>query len=86
MNIITTITNDILMRTATNITTSIISTHSLFVWFMDYKNSNYNIYKKEVKVTDIHNKLLIISALIKDIIKRYHFSHGSIKEQNIDIS
>jgi hypothetical protein len=43
------------------------------VWFIDYKNSNYNIYKKEVKVTDIHNKLLIISALIKDIIKKYHF-------------
>ena len=92
MNIITTITNDILMRTATNITTSIISTHSLFVWFIDYKNSNYNIYKKEVKVTDIHNKLLIISALIKDIIKRYHF-FPIIKDQikdtkdseNIDI-
>jgi hypothetical protein len=73
------------MRTATNITTSIVSTHSLFVWFIDYKNSNYNIYKKEIKVTDIHNKLLIISALIKDIIKKYHFSHGCIKDENIDI-
>ena len=82
MNIITTITNDILMRTATNITTSIISTHSLFVWFMDYKNSNYNIYKKEVKVTDIHNKLLIISALIKDIIKKYHYPIRANKKKD----
>lgn len=80
MNIITAITNDVLMRTATNITTSIVSTHSLFVWFIDHKNSNYNIYKKELKVTDIHNKLLIISALIKDIIKKYHF----LNEKNIN--
>jgi len=73
MNILTTITNDVLMRTASNITTSIVSTHSLFVWFIDYKNANYNNYKQELKVTDIQNKLLIISALIKDIIKKYHF-------------
>ena len=49
MNIITTITNDIFIRTLTNITTSILSTHSLFVWFVDYKNNDYNIYKKEIK-------------------------------------
>ena len=73
MNILTSITNDILMRTVTNITTSIVSTHSLFVWFIDYKNSDYNVYKKEIKVSDLHNKLLIISALIKDIIKKYYF-------------
>jgi hypothetical protein len=80
MNIITTITNDILMRTLTNITTSIVSTHSLFVWFIDYKNSDYNVYKKEIKVSDLHNKLLIISALIKDVIKKYYLK----KEENVD--
>ena len=79
MNIITTITNDVLMRTASNITTSILSTHTLFVWFIDYKNNNYNNHKKELKISDVHNKLLIISALIKDIIKRYHF-----KDEDID--
>ena len=73
MNIITTITNDVLMRTASNITTSILSTHTLFVWFIDHKNNNYNDHKKELKISDVHNKLLIISALIKDIIKKYHF-------------
>ena len=88
MNILTTITNDVLMRTASNITTSILSTHSLFVWFIDYNNNNYINYKKEVKVTDIHNKLLIISALIKDIIKKYYFLNDKKedkKEENIDI-
>ena len=60
------------MRTLTNITTSIVSGHSLFVWFIDYKNSNYNIYKNEIKVSDLHNKLLIVSALIKDIFQKYY--------------
>ena len=72
MNLVTTFTNDILMRTLTNITTSIVSGHSLFVWFIDYKNSNYNIYKNELKVSDLHNKLLIVSALIKDIFQKYY--------------
>jgi hypothetical protein len=80
MNIITTITNDVLMRTASNITTSIVSTHSLFVWFIDYKNNNYTNYKKELKISDVHNKLLIVSALIKDIIKKYYFKDKEDKD------
>ena len=81
MNIITTITNDIFIRTLTNITTSILTTHSLFVWFVDYKNNDYNVYKKEIKITDLHNKLLIVSALIKDIIKKYYLKN----DDNVDI-
>ena len=84
MNIITAITNDVLMRTASNITTSIVSTHSLFVWFIDYKNNNYNNYKKELKLSDVHNKLLIVSALIKDIIKKYYFKNKEDKEDKED--
>ena len=80
MSLISSITNDIFIRTLTNITTSLISTHSLFVWFIDYKNSDYNVYKKEIKLTDLHNKLLIVSALIKDIIKKYYLK----KEDNVD--
>jgi hypothetical protein len=80
MSIISSITNDIFIRTLTNITTSLISTHSLFVWFVDYKNNDYNIYKKEIKLTDLHNKLLIVSALIKDIIKKYYLK----TDENVD--
>ena len=80
MSLISSITNDIFIRTLTNITTSLISTHSLFVWFVDYKNNDYNIYKKEIKLTDLHNKLLIVSALIKDIIKKYYLKN----DENID--
>lgn len=80
MNIISSITNDILLRTLTNITTSIISTHSLFVWFIDNKNQDYTTYKRELKLTDLHNKLLIVSALIKDIIKKYYLKN----DDNVD--
>ena len=62
--IISSITNDIIIKTITNITTSVISTHSLFVWFIDHKNNDYKIYKNKIVATDLHNKLLIISALI----------------------
>jgi hypothetical protein len=84
MNIITTITNDVLMRTASNITTSILSTHSLFMWFIDYKNHNYDNYKKELKIGDVHNKLLIVSALIKDIIKKYHVKENETISETIN--
>lgn len=84
MNIITTITNDVLLKTASNITTSILSTHSLFIWFIDYKNHNYDNYKKELKIGDVHNKLLIVSALIKDIIKKYHLKENENISENIN--
>jgi hypothetical protein len=84
MNIVTTITNDILMRTLTNITTSIVSGHSIFVWFIDYKNSNYNIYKNELKVSDLHNKLLIVSALIKDIFQKYYKNVDFLEQKPLD--
>ena len=84
MNLVTTFTNDILMRTLTNITTSIVSGHSLFVWFIDYKNSNYNIYKNELKVSDLHNKLLIVSALIKDIFQKYYKNVDFLEQKTLN--
>jgi hypothetical protein len=71
------------MRTLTNITTSIVSGHSLFVWFIDYKNSNYNIYKNEIKVSDLHNKLLIVSALIKDIFQKYYKNVDFLEQKTL---
>jgi hypothetical protein len=71
------------MRTLTNITTSIVSGHSLFVWFIDYKNCNYNIYKNELKVSDLHNKLLIVSALIKDIFQKYYKNVDFLEQKTL---
>ena len=78
--IISSITNDIIIKTITNITTSVISTHSLFVWFIDHKNNDYKIYKNKIVATDLHNKLLIISALIKDTIKKHYLKKVKVKK------
>jgi hypothetical protein len=68
--IISSITGDILLKTIVNITTSIMTTNNLFTWFINHKNNDYNIYKKKIISTDLPNKLIIISSLIKDIIKK----------------
>jgi hypothetical protein len=84
--IISSITNDIIIKTITNITISVISTHKLFVWFIDHENNDYNIYKKKIVSTDLHNKLLIISALIKDTIKKHYLKKHNTNEHSNDIT
>lgn len=42
------------------------------MWFIDHKNNDYNEYKRKIVATDLHNKLLIISSLIKDTIKKHY--------------
>ena len=49
-----------------------ISTNSIYKWFINHKNNDYNIYKNKIISTDLNNKLLIIEALVKDIIKNYY--------------
>ena len=78
--IMTSITGDILFKSIVNITTSIISTNNLFTWFINHKNNDYNIYKKKIISTDLPNKLIIISSLIKDIIKKNYVK----TDENID--
>ena len=70
--VVTTISTDIMLRTLTNISTTIISTNSIYKWFINHKNNDYNIYKNKIISTDLNNKLLIIEALVKDIIKNYY--------------
>jgi hypothetical protein len=70
--VVTTISTDIMLRTLTNISTTIISTNSIYKWFINHNNNDYNIYKNKIISTDLNNKLLIIEALVKDIIKNYY--------------
>ena len=46
--VVTTISTDIMLRTLTNISTTIISTNSIYKWFINYKNNDYNIYKNKI--------------------------------------
>jgi hypothetical protein len=81
MNIIvSSVTGDIILKTIVNITTSIVTTNNLFTWFINHKNNDYDIYKKKIISTDLPNKLIIISSLIKEIIKKNYIKN----EENID--
>lgn len=85
MNIVvTSITTDIMLRTLTNISTTIVSTNSIYKWFINHKNNDYNIYKKKIISTDLNNKLLIIEALVKDIIKNYYLKEDDNINEIID--
>jgi hypothetical protein len=85
MNIVvTTISTDIIIKTLTNISTTIISTNSIYKWFINHKNNNYNIYINKIISTDLNNKLLIIEALVKDIIKNYYLKEDDNINEIID--
>jgi len=56
------------MNTLSN---SITSTQNVFKFIYEHKDSEYVIYKREIKKFDLLNKLKIIDSLIKDTIKKY---------------
>jgi hypothetical protein len=79
--VITTLSTDIFLRTLVNLTTSIISTNALYTWFLEHKNNDYQIYQHKIISIDLNNKLCVVSALIKDIIKKYHLQ----PDDNMDL-
>ena len=78
--VISTISTDIMLRTLTNISTTIVSTNFIYKWFINHKNNDYDIYKNKIISTDLNNNLLIIKALVKDIINNYYLK----EDDNID--
>lgn len=82
--VISTISTDIMLRTLTNISTTIVSTNFIYKWFINHKNNNYNIYINKIISTDLNNKLLIIEALVKDIIKNYYLKEDDNINEIID--
>jgi hypothetical protein len=69
------ITQDIIVRCVSSLSTSILSSYNLYNFITTHSNSDYQIYQNEIISTDLANKLLVASSLIKDVIKRHHFSN-----------
>ena len=55
----------------TTLSTSISSTQNIFKFIVEHTDSDYVIWQHQLETTDLHNKLCITSALIKDIIKKH---------------
>ena len=67
-----------LFYSITSISTSITSTQNIFRFVIEHKDSDYVIWQRQLETTDLHNKLNITSALLKDIIKNH-----CIKKNNL---
>lgn len=68
------------------LSTSISSTQNIFKFIVDHKDSDYVFYQHQLETTDLNNKLNIITALIKDIIKKYYVKKEDIEhDKKVDI-
>lgn len=81
------ITQDIIIKCVSSLSTSIISSYNLYNIITTHHSlpqSDYQHYKNKITSTDLANKLLLASSIIKDIVKRHHFTTDSnISIENI---
>lgn len=68
-----TLTKDIILTCISSISSTIVSSHSIFSYIVSYSHSNtdFQMYQDKLITTDLANKLLVSSSLINDIIKKY---------------
>ena len=72
------LTCNLLFYSITLLSTSITSSQNVFNFIYEIKDSDYDIYKKQIEITDLENKLKIVKSLIHDIINSYaHNKHES---------
>jgi hypothetical protein len=62
---------NILFYCITSLSNSIVSTKNVFNFIYEHKDSDYIIYKNELKSIDLIHKINIINELIFDTIKKY---------------
>ena len=62
---------NILFYCITSMSNSIVSTKNVFNFIYEHKDSDYIIYKNELKSIDLIHKINIINELIFDTIKKY---------------
>ena len=78
------IAKDVLFYGITTISTTIISIQNIFEFIVNHKDSEYKIYILELQKTDLHNKLNVISAIIKNMIEKYSVeTNNLIQTENI---
>ena len=65
----TALTKDIILS---SISTSVSATTSVIKYLLCYKESELDIFKKELFNTDLCNNLQIVSCIIDDIVKKHN--------------
>lgn len=69
------VTQDIIVKCVSSLTTSILSSYNLYnmIITQSISQTDYQNYQNQITSTDLANKLLLASSIIKDIIKKHHF-------------
>lgn len=69
------ITQDIIIKCVSSLTTSVLSSYNLYnlIITQSISHSDYQNYQNQITSTDLANKLLLASSIIKDIIKKHHY-------------
>lgn len=76
------VTNEIIFKCVSSLSSTILSSYNFYNFIVLNAPNDYQNYQNEIISTDLANKLLIASSLIKDIIKKHHFDS---KEKDIPI-
>lgn len=73
------ITQDIIIKCVSSLSTSILSSYNLYNVIITHSTTqtDYQQYQNQITSTDLANKLLLASSIIKDIVKRHHFTTDS---------
>ena len=67
------IAKEIILKCIGSLSSNILSSYNFYYFIISNTSNDYQNYQQEIISTDLANKLLISSSLIKDIIKKYHF-------------
>ena len=76
------VTNEIIFKCISSLSSTILSSYNFYNFIIANAPNDYQNFQNEIISTDLANKLLIASSLIKDIIKKHHFD---CIEKNIPI-
>ena len=73
------ITQDIIIKCVSSLTTSVLSSYNLYniIITQSITHSDYQNFQNQITSTDLANKLLLASSIIKDIIKKHHYKTDS---------
>lgn len=77
------ITQEVIVKCISSLSTSILSTYNIYNFIVNHSHSDYALYSDQIVRTDLANKLLLASSLVKHIVKKSHFDDHEISMDEI---
>lgn len=77
------ITQEVIVKCISSLSTSILSTYNIYNFIVDHSHSDYALYSDQIVKTDLANKLLLASSLVKHIVKKSHFDDHEVSMDSI---